>query len=314
MKRFFLGLIGLCLLLAQFAVPTGAGAAPVLTISPTSGPRGTVVMVKANGLEASTNHLVQLVKGTGNVNTTRVFEVAVASNASGALSYPLTVDQEVGAYTVRIVAIGGTVLATAPFTVVPGSTRYFPETGFGVQGRFLDYWRSHGLDLGDQDISEREALALFGYPISDEFTQRLEDGNTYTVQYFERARFEYHPENAGMEYEVLLGQFGRQIVAGVPGAPTGRVPANGQGIYFPDTGHNVALPFSTFWQRNGGLAVFGFPLSEPFTQKLEDGNTYTVQYFERARFELHPEHAGTPYEVLLGQFGRQILGPVEMPR
>jgi hypothetical protein len=28
-----------------------------------------------------------------------------------------------------------------------------------------------------------------------------------------------------------------------------------------------------------------------------------VQYFERARFELHPENAGTQYEVLLGQLG-----------
>jgi hypothetical protein len=40
----------------------------------------------------------------------------------------------------------------------------------------------------------------------------LEDGNVYTVQYFERARFEYHPENAP-PYDVLLGQFGRQILA-----------------------------------------------------------------------------------------------------
>jgi len=28
-----------------------------------------------------------------------------------------------------------------------------------------------------------------------------------------------------------------------------------------------------------------------------------VQYFERARFEYHPENAGTPYVVLLGLLG-----------
>ena len=39
---------------------------------------------------------------------------------------------------------------------------------------------------------------------------------------------------------------------------------------------------------------------------MEDGNTYTVQYFERARFEAHPENAA-PHDVLLGQFGRRIL-------
>ena len=34
--------------------------------------------------------------------------------------------------------------------------------------------------------------------------------------------------------------------------------------------------------------------------------SFRVQYFERARFEYHPENAGTPYEVLLGQFGRAL--------
>src|SRR3712207_2352300 len=69
----------------------------------------------------------------------------------------------------------------------------FDETHQCVSGRFLQYWRAHGLDMGDTGISFRESLALFGYPISPEFTQRLEDGNARAVQYFERARFEYHP-------------------------------------------------------------------------------------------------------------------------
>ncbi|MEO7909225.1 MAG: VanW family protein, partial [Roseiflexaceae bacterium] len=34
-----------------------------------------------------------------------------------------------------------------------------------------------------------------------------------------------------------------------------------------------------------------------------NGRPYIVQYFERARFEYHPEHARTPYQVLLGQLG-----------
>ena len=32
-----------------------------------------------------------------------------------------------------------------------------------------------------------------------------------------------------------------------------------------------------------------------------------MQYFERARFEHHPENQ-PPYDILLGQFGRRILG------
>ena len=58
-------------------------------------------------------------------------------------------------------------------------------------------------------------LATFGYPISEEFQERNPDtGQTYTVQYFERARMEYHPEYAGTEYEVLLGRLiGNQLDA-----------------------------------------------------------------------------------------------------
>jgi len=38
-----------------------------------------------------------------------------------------------------------------------------------------------------------------------------------------------------------------------------------------------------------------------------------VQYFERARFEYHPEHVA-PYDILLGQFGRQILASAPTTR
>ena len=61
----------------------------------------------------------------------------------------------------------------------------------------------------------------------------------------------------------------------------------------------------------GGLAVFGYPLTEEFAEvSAEDGQPYTVQYFERARFEHHPEHAGTAYEVLLGHLGRALAAPL----
>ena len=66
--------------------------------------------------------------------------------------------------------------------------------------------------------------------------------------------------------------------------------------------------FRAYWTANGGLAVFGFPISEPFEERnADDGQVYTVQYFERNRLEYHPELAGTPYEILLGQLGRQAL-------
>ena len=42
-------------------------------------------------------------------------------------------------------------------------------------------------------------------------------------------------------------------------------------------------------------------------ETLDDGKSYRVQYFERARLEHHPENPA-PYDVLLGQFGRTVLG------
>ena len=62
--------------------------------------------------------------------------------------------------------------------------------------------------------------------------------------------------------------------------------------------------YPTSWQQHGGLAVNGFPISEELRERGSDGKTYAVQYFERSRFELHPENP-SPYNVLLGFLGRQ---------
>jgi hypothetical protein len=73
-------------------------------------------------------------------------------------------------------------------------------------------------------------------------------------------------------------------------------------LYVSATGHYVRGAFRDFWDKRGGLAVFGYPLTEEFS---EDG--YIVQYFERGRFEYHDENKGTQYEVLLGLLGNASL-------
>ena len=174
-------------------------------------------------------------------------------------------------------------LTTGAAATFSPEAQCFAQTGKCVDGRFLAYWQAHG------------GLAVNGYPLSDEFDQQLEDGKVYTVQYFERVRMEYHPENQP-PYDVLLGQFGRHFHSADPAAPQ-----QPDATYFPETGHNVRPDFLAYWQANGGLAQFGYPISEELREQLEDGNTYTVQYFER-----HPENPA-PYAILLGQFGRAIL-------
>ena len=75
-----------------------------------------------------------------------------------------------------------------------------------------------------------------------------------------------------------------------------------------ETQRCVAEPFLSYWRNNGGLAQQGYPVSDQFAEvSPTNGQTYQVQYFERARFEYHPENAGTPYVVLLGLLGREQL-------
>src|SRR3954471_12332073 len=73
---------------------------------------------------------------------------------------------------------------------------------------------------------------------------------------------------------------------------------------FRETGKSICRPFLQYWQQHGGLPIFGYPISHPFEEPSAlDGKTYTVQYFERAVFEAHPENK-PPYDVLLSQLGR----------
>ena len=63
--------------------------------------------------------------------------------------------------------------------------------------------------------------------------------------------------------------------------------------------------FAEYWQQNGGLPVFGYPISAA-SQQTVGGVTTLVQQFERNRFELRPENA-RPYDVLLGRLGAERL-------
>ncbi len=92
---------------------------------------------------------------------------------------------------------------------LPGACREFAQTGRSVCGPFLDYWSSHGLEFGDAAVSEREALALFGLPLTAPRMETNSSGDSVLTQWFERARFEYHPDNPA-PYRVLLGRLGAE--------------------------------------------------------------------------------------------------------
>ena len=95
------------------------------------------------------------------------------------------------------------------------------------------------------------------------------------------------------------------LAVGIVLAPS---PAPAQELCFTQPGVTacVAPEFRPFWERNGGLSVFGYPLEAAKQEQTPEG-AFMVQYFERQRFELHPEKAA-PYGILLGRVNAEVLG------
>lgn len=166
--------------------------------------------------------------------------------------------------------IGILLIAWPKSDVIAQGKIYFPQTGHFLGGAFRSFWEQNG------------GVEIFGYPVSPEFVQNR-DGRV--AQYFERARFELDVVNN--QAVISLGLIGREYTAarGLGFPPVAPIHAPGL-RYFPETGHTLRGEFLNFWNRRGGLRIFGYPISEEFVQQLEDGRNYTVQYFERARFEL----------------------------
>jgi hypothetical protein len=91
-------------------------------------------------------------------------------------------------------------------------------------------------------------------------------------------------------------------------APTSQVAqAAADSQFFPQTGHTVSGKFLDYWRNNGGLSAFGYPITDAMMEPdAENGQTYLTQWFERNSFQLHPEFAGTKYEVELGLLGKRL--------
>ncbi len=192
---------------------------------------------------------------------------------------------------------GGNPTDRVPSRAADPNIIYFPETGHNLGYGFRRYWEQNG------------GLAIFGYPLTDEFEEAspTEAGKRYTVQYFQRNRFEYHPEFKGTKFEVLLGLLGVQLTSDRFFFKAPAIANTPSKVYFPETKHTLGGSFYRYWNSKGGLPLFGYPISEEFLERNpDDGKTYTVQYFERNRFEYHPEKVGTQFEVLLGLLGTEL--------
>lgn len=72
---------------------------------------------------------------------------------------------------------------------------------------------------------------------------------------------------------------------------------------FEETGYCISGAIREYWERNGGLAVFGFPITEIREESVHESDwREPVQWFERDRLENHGDGL-----VLAGRLGATLL-------
>jgi len=106
--------------------------------------------------------------------------------------------------------------AEAAFAKLPAAPdlgtdgQWFTETSHLVRGPFRAFWLQYG------------GLGQFGYPLSEEFIQRLGDSD-FLVQYFERSRLERRAGRSAVQ-DVTLGLLGLALYQPAAGTPAPRGP------------------------------------------------------------------------------------------
>ena len=164
------------------------------------------------------------------------------------------------------------------------ATTWTSPNGLTVSGAWLEFVRGHG-DLDN-----------FGLPESNVITDPV---TGQTVQYFQRAILEWHPENASSS-QIEPRLLGDQLFptsdppvaqSNAPAGPSEYFPVStdhptGLGHFVADnTASGEAIYFKDYFDGHGGVAAFGYPKEEP---KLRNGRW--TQRFQAAVFEYHPEY------------------------
>jgi hypothetical protein len=185
-----------------------------------------------------------------------------------------------------------------PSFALPGSDR--PR----IAGDFAQYFATLG--SGTTPHPPDDALAIFGMPLGPPVQELAGDCRTTTaVLYTERQRLELHPD-LDWPFRVSGTQLGALIFQQKYGLREVQRRTDLDGAAIADQ------RFKAFFQAYGGLPVFGYPISGTLTE-VEGGQQKTVQYFERARFELAPgttTSASLLDQVRLGALGREYPGIV----
>ena len=162
----------------------------------------------------------------------------------------------------------------SPANAQDQNNQYFPETGHNIQGDFLRFYKA-----------SPDPILIYGYPITEQFQRK--DG--LLVQYFQRARFEFHPDLPDGR-RVALANLGQQTYT-----PSARLDISNPLAcrLYAETNISVCFAFLDFYNQHDGPSQFGYPIS-PF--EYHDG--LIVQYFQRARMEWRPSNPENERVVL----------------
>lgn len=149
--------------------------------------------------------------------------------------------------------------------------RYFAETGHNLKEPFLGVWDRNG---GEE---------IFGLPISEE---RFDTDSGAVLQSFAGITLVYDP-TLQSPWDVQGQHLGSKLHAEqAPQAARTRVSGCARGAttctHFPESGHTISARMAAFWNERGGLAIFGYPVSEAFE---DDETGTTVQVFEKVVVE-----------------------------
>lgn len=172
--------------------------------------------------------------------------------------------------------------------------------GRRIGGDFAQHYATLGSGTTPRPLPD--ALAVLGTPLGPAVRAPAGDCTTMTdVLSTDLQRLELH-SGKDWPYRIVGTQIGVEVYRQRYQA------AETQRRIDLEGGAIANEPFRAFFQRYGGLPVFGYPISGELTETdPQTGQPKTVQYFERARFELaDPGAAELLGQVRLGALGREF--------
>jgi len=159
------------------------------------------------------------------------------------------------------------VVLSSPVKAQSTDVLYFEETGHSITGVILEYYQS-----------VEDAMLLFGFPITEEFTDENDGQRT---QYFQHMRLDITSGKDGPSVKIApLGK----LLYDENAAATPLNTMNTACRTSAATGKQVCYDFLRFYEAHNGAKYLGDPISN-----LIEQNGRIVQYFENARLEWRPE-------------------------